>query len=62
MALWYLHDKKIIHQDIKPENLMMSKDHQTVKIFDFGVSNRFEATIVDPKIAGAGTFRYMSPE
>ena len=41
---------------------MMSKDHQTVKILDFGVSNRFEATIVDPKIAGAGTFRYMSPE
>ena len=61
-ALQYLHGKKIIHQDIKPENILMTKDRQGVKLADFGVSNRFEATIIDPKIARNGTLRYMSPE
>ena len=41
---------------------MISDDLKTVKILDFGVSNRFESTIRDAKIAANGTLRYMSPE
>ena len=39
----YLHDSKIIHQDLKPQNVLFSTprcDH--VKLIDLGVSNKLE--------------------
>lgn len=40
----YLHERKIIHQDIKPQNILFSNDYETVKFVDFGVSNKFDKT------------------
>ena len=37
-AIKYLHQNKIIHQDLKPSNIMFSKDLKTVKIIDMGLS------------------------
>jgi serine/threonine protein kinase len=55
----YLHDKHIVHRDIKLENLLLDESN-TVKIIDFGFS-----TIVPPgkklKIF-CGTPSYMAPE
>jgi serine/threonine protein kinase len=55
----YLHDRHIVHRDIKLENLLLD-DNNTVKIIDFGFS-----TIVPPgkrlKIF-CGTPSYMAPE
>lgn len=36
--MWYLHDQNVIHGDIKPQNVLLSNDKETVKICDFGVS------------------------
>ena len=59
-ALLYLHKNKIIHQDIKPSNVMFkSKEH--IKLIDLGVSSKLDQTIVS-EAAGAGTLRYMPPE
>jgi len=58
-GLKYLHDRHIVHRDIKLENLLMD-DHGTVKCIDFGFS-----TIVPPgkKIkVFCGTPSYMAPE
>eukprot|EP00736_Rhodelphis_marinus_P008900 Rmarinus@m.15529 len=41
-GLLYLHENKIIHQDIKPENLLVSKSDNTLKISDYGISRVLE--------------------
>ena len=50
-VLWYLHENKILHRDIKLENIMISgkeNDNSTreelfkVKIIDFGTAKIFE--------------------
>lgn len=58
-GLKYLHDRHIVHRDIKLENLLLD-ENATVKIIDFGF-----ATIVPPgkKIrVFCGTPSYMAPE
>jgi serine/threonine-protein kinase len=36
------HDQRILHGDIKPENIMVTAG-QRVKILDFGVAKRFSS-------------------
>lgn len=38
-----LHDANIIHKDLKPTNIMITDDQQSVAIIDFGISSVMEA-------------------
>lgn len=59
-ALSYAHSQRVIHRDIKPNNLLMSEDRQTIKIADFGVA---KVTIDDTvEITRVGTNVYAPPE
>jgi eukaryotic-like serine/threonine-protein kinase len=59
-ALHSMHGQGVIHQDIKPANIMLTPKHQ-VKVGDFGVS-RISNTDTTSTMMTAGTPAYMSPE
>jgi Tol biopolymer transport system component len=52
------HRQEIVHQDVKPANLMLTADG-LVKILDFGIARRPDQTQSGPLL---GTPGYMSPE
>ncbi|KAA0049340.1 hypothetical protein IC582_012674 [Cucumis melo] len=59
-GLSYLHSKKIVHRDVKTENMLMDI-HHNVKIADFGVA-RVEAQNPRDMTGATGTLGYMAPE
>ncbi|BAB92793.1 protein kinase 6-like [Oryza sativa Japonica Group] len=59
-GLSYLHSKKIVHRDVKTENMLLDKS-RTVKIADFGVA-RIEASNPSDMTGETGTLGYMAPE
>ncbi|OAY82700.1 Serine/threonine-protein kinase HT1 [Ananas comosus] len=59
-GLSYLHSKKIVHRDVKTENMLLDKS-RTVKIADFGVA-RVEASNPHDMTGETGTLGYMAPE
>lgn len=58
-GLYYLHINKIIHRDIKPQNILFD-DEGHVKIADFGQSLLFEEA--DVTNSTEGTYWFMAPE
>ena len=62
-GLFYIHKLKIIHMDIKPQNILLDKNLDA-KITDFSISLSYENIKSNEKIKLplAGTSLYMSPE
>ena len=57
-ALVMCKESNIVHRDIKPQNIFVSKDG-THKLGDFGIAKTAERTTSGTKI---GTYKYMAPE
>ncbi|WP_394795181.1 bifunctional serine/threonine protein kinase/MFS transporter [Armatimonas sp.] len=58
-ALAFAHERRILHKDIKPANILIGDDGTTIKLTDFGLAEALGTASV---AGGGGTYPYMAPE
>ena len=58
-AVRIMHLKQVIHRDLKPGNILVTRNGQNVKLIDFSLSDSDSHLVLK---GNAGTARYASPE
>jgi len=63
-AIGHLHQRGVIHKDIKPANVLVNSDTGQCWLMGFGIASRLprERQAPDPPESIAGTLAYMAPE
>lgn len=61
-ALSVAHRNGIIHRDIKPHNILISKDGRQVKVADFGIAKAVSSSTMTNMGSVIGSVHYISPE
>ncbi|XP_061478356.1 serine/threonine-protein kinase Nek5 isoform X2 [Rhineura floridana] len=61
LALKHIHDRKILHRDVKAQNIFLSNNGRTAKLGDFGIARMLSNTMEFARTC-VGTPYYLSPE
>jgi len=60
-ALKYIHSAKVLHRDLKPQNILVTLSTLQIVVCDFG-TGRAEANLGMTRLKDVTTFNYRSPE
>jgi eukaryotic-like serine/threonine-protein kinase len=60
-ALAHAHERGLVHRDVKPQNLLLTKDG-TLKVSDFGIARVVDGTQLTQVGTVLGTAAYLAPE
>ncbi|KFQ41639.1 Serine/threonine-protein kinase Nek5, partial [Nestor notabilis] len=61
LGLKHIHDKKILHRDVKAQNIFLSNNGEVAKLGDFGIARQLNSTMEFAHTC-VGTPYYLSPE
>jgi serine/threonine protein kinase len=66
LALQHAHENNMLHRDVKPDNILLEKEHKVAKLADLGLVRSAESREDDAALTQAGqavgTPFYISPE